>query len=233
MQGEVLAPRAKVRPNLFFRRLVGIIVLLICCVVLHLCLDPANTDPFAQYRQINAFGGPNHARDGHRYSIFEDASLVAERRANAMLYGAGISVTVCLAALFVLLQSQLIPSSPSSPSQPPNRQRLGKHRQAAVVITTATALLTMRPPTDSPSRAAGVAALVLAGASFVAGGTAVFRLWRLSSSAHYFGTAGSFFGDLLPAATRDGEPLVLNLRSVFSPTPSRPSSIAPSSTAVP
>jgi hypothetical protein len=206
-----------------------------CWAIFYLFLDPAITDPFAQYRQINAFGGPNHARDGQwRYSVFEDASLAAERRANAMLYGSSIGVTVCLTALFVLLQLRLIPSSPSSPPQSPNRQRFGKHRQAAVVLGTTTALLTMRPPTDSPSRAAGFVALVCAGTSLVASGIAIARLWRLSSSTDHFGTAGSFFGDFLPAPARDGESIiVLNLRSAFSPKSSLPSPIAPSSTSVP
>jgi len=206
-----------------------------CWGIFYLFLDPVITDPFEQYRQINAFGGPNHARDGQwRYSIFEDASLAAERRANAMLYGSGIGVTVCLTALFVLLQLQLIPSSSSLPPQPSNRQRLGKHRQAAVVLGTTTALLTMRPPTDSPTRAAGFVALICAGASLFASGIAVARLWRLSSSTHHFGTAGSFFSDFLPIPARDGESIVLlNLRSAFSPKSSVPSPIAPSSTSVP
>lgn len=206
-----------------------------CWGIFWLFLDPVIADPFVQYRQINAFGGPNHDRDGQsRYSIFEDASLAAERRANAMLYGSGIGVTVCLTALCMLLQLQLIRSSPSLPLQPPNRQRLGKHRQAAVVLGTTTALLTMRPPADSPSRAAGMVALVCAGASLVASGIAVVRLWRLSSSTHHFGTAGSFFSDILPAPARDGGSIVvLNLRSAFSPKSTVPSPIAPSSTSVP
>ena len=210
----------------------GLLVPLLCWGIFYLFLDPAITDPFAQYRQINAFGGPNHGRDGQWYSVFEDASLAAERRANAILYGTGIGVTVCLTALFVLLQLQLIPSSPPPPSQSPGQRRLGKHRQAAVVLGTTTALFTMRPPTDSPSRAAGVVALVCAGASLAASAVAVVRLWRLSSSTHHFGTAGSFFSDFFPAATRGGESiLVLNLRSAFSPTSS---TIAPpSSTPVP
>jgi hypothetical protein len=230
-----MTPRAKVRTTFpFGRLLVGLLATLMCWGIFYLFLDPAITDPFAQYRQINAFGGPNHAREGRRYSVFEDASLAAERRANAMLYGTGIGVTVCLTALFVLLQSQLIPSSPSLPSQLPHHQRLGKHRQAAVVLTATTALLTMRPPTDSPSRAVGIAALVCAGASLVASGVAVARLWRLSSSAQYFGTAGSFFKDILPAAARGDESVVLlDLRSAFSPRSPLPPPIAPSSASVP
>ena len=231
-----MVPRAKVRPALpFVRLLVGLLASLMCWGIFFLFLDPAITDPFAQYRQINAFGGPNHAKDGHwRYSIFEDASLAAERRANAMLYGSSIGVTVCLTALLVLSQLQLIQSSPSLPSQPPKRQRLGKHRQAAVVLGTTTALLTMRTPTDSPSRAAGFVALVCAGASLVASGIAVVRLWRLSSTTHHFGTAGSFFSDFLPAPAGGGESvIVLNLRSAFSPKSSLSSPIAPSSTSVP
>lgn len=194
-------------------------------------LDPTVTGLFAHYRQVNAFGGQNHSKDGHGwYTVFEEASLVAERRANAMLYGSSIVITVCLTALFVLLQLQLIPSSPSLLPQPSNRQRLGKHRQAAVVLGTTTALLTMRSPTDSPSRAAGYVALVCAGASLVASGVAVVRLWRLSSSTHHFGTAGSFFSDFLPAPAGDGESIVvLNLRSAFSPKSSVP---APSFTPV-
>ena len=228
-----MVPRAKVRTALpFVRLLVGLLATLMCWGIFFLFLDPAITDPFAQYRQINAFGGPNHAKDGHwRYSIFEDASLAAERRANAMLYGSSIGVTVCLTALLVLSQLQLIQSSPSLPSQPPNRQRLGKHRQAAVVLGTTTALLTMRTPTDSPSRAAGFVALACAGASLVASGVALVRLWRLSSTTHHFGTAGSFFSDFLPAPAGGGESvIVLNLRSAFSP---KSSAIAPSSASVP
>jgi hypothetical protein len=216
-----------------------LLVLLLCWGIFYLFLDPAITDPFAQYRQINNFGGPNHAKDGQwQYSVFEDVSLAAERRANAMLYGAGIGVTVCLAALFVLFQPQLISSSPSLPPLPPfqqsNRPRLGKRHQAAVALGTTTALLTMRPPTDAPSRAAGVVALVCAGASLVASGVAVVRLWQLSSSTHHFGTAGSFFSDLLPAAARGGESIfVFNIRSAFSPTSSHPSPVAaPGSTSV-
>lgn len=216
-QGDALASRAKVRTTLLSGRLlVGLLALVLCWGTFYLLLDPAITDPFAQYRQINAFGGPNHARDGHwRYSAFEEASLAAERRANAMLYGSGIGVTVCLTALFVLFQLRLTRSSPSFPSH----QRPGKHRQAAVALGTMTALLTMRPPTDSPTRAAGVTALVCAGATLVASGVAVLRLWRLSSSTEHLGTAGSFFSDLLPAPARDSEPIMFNLRSAFSPTP--------------
>jgi hypothetical protein len=207
----------------------------LCWGIFYLFLDPAITDRFAQYRQINRFGGPNHDKYGQwRYSVFEDANLAAERRANAMLYGSSIGVTVCLTALLVLFQLQLIRYSPSFPFQPPthprNPQRFGKHRQAAVVLGTTTALLTLRPPTDAPSRAAGVVALVCAGATLVASSIAVVRLWRFTSSTHHFGTAGSFFSDFLPAAIRDRESVVvLNFRSAFSPTSPLPSPIAPSS----
>ena len=226
-----MAPRAKVRTTLHFSRLlVGLLVPLLCWGIFYLFLDPAITDPFAQYRQINAFGGPNYDREGQwRYSVFEDAHLAAERRANAMLYGSGIGVTVCLTGLFMLLQLQLIPSSPSFPSHPPNPQRFGKHRQAAVVLGTTTALLTLRPPTDSPSRAAGVVALVCAGATLVASSIAVVRLWRFSS-VHHFGTAGPFFSDILPTAAQDRDSIiVLNFRSAFSPASPLPSPLAPSS----
>jgi len=152
-------------------------------------LDPAVTDPIAEFRQSIRFGGLNHANGGQwEFPPFEDPSLAAERQANDMLYVSGFFVMVCLAALFELLQLQHIRSSLSLPSQPPNRQRLGKRRQAVVVLGTTTALLTMRPPTDSPTRAAGLVALVCAGASFVASGIAVAR----------FGS--SFFSDSLPVA---------------------------------
>jgi hypothetical protein len=206
----------------------------------YLFLDPAITDPFAQYRQINAFGGPNHAEDGKwRYSVFEDASLAAERRANTMLYGAGIGLTVCLAALFMLLQLQLItpPSSsspPQSPTQQPNRQPLGKRRQAAILLGTTTAVFTMRPPTDAPSRTAGIVAFACAGASLVASLISVVRLRQLSSSTHHF-EASNPFSDFLPAVARGGESIVvLNVRAAFSPASTLPSPIAPpSSSSVP
>ena len=110
----------------------------------------------------------------------------------------------------------------------PNRQRLGQHRQAAVVLGTTTALLTMRVPTDSPSRSAGFLALLCAGASLVASGLAVVRLWRLSSaSTHPFGTAGSLFSEFLPALAGGGEAIVvLDLRSAFTMKASLPPPIA-------
>ncbi len=199
-------------------------------------LDPTVTGLFAHYRQVNAFGGQNHSKDGHGwYTVFEEASLVAERRANAMLYGSSIVITVCLTALFVLSRLQLIPSSPSLLPQPSNRQRLGKHRQAAVVLGTTTALLTMRSPTDSRSRAAGFLVLLCAGGSLVASGIAVVRLWRLSSSStDHFGTAGSFFSEFLPALAGGGEAIfVLDPRSAFTLKASLPSPIAPPCTSVP
>ena len=219
----------------FSRVLVGFLALLLCWCIFYLFPDPAITDPFAQYRQINAFGGPNHAKDGQwTYSVFEDAALTAERRANTMLFGAGLGLTVCLTALFMLFQLQLIPSPPSPPSQSPNQQlthqRFGKHRQAAIMLGTTTAFLTMRPPTDAPSRTAGVVALVCAGASFVGSVVSVVRLWQLSSSTHHLGAAGSFFNGFLPSATRDGESIVVvNLRAAFSPTSFLPSPIVSSS----
>jgi hypothetical protein len=84
---------------------VDLLVLFLCFGVLYLFRDPVVTDPIAQYRQINRFGGPNHVRGGQwEYLPFEDASLAAERRANAMLYGSSNGLTVCLAALFELVQ---------------------------------------------------------------------------------------------------------------------------------
>ncbi|SRR5258706_3462824 len=180
-----------------FRVLVGL-VLLVCSSIFYLFPVPTTYFPFAEYRQINHVGGPNHAGgDQSRYPPFGDAFLPTQRQINALLYGAGICTMVSLAALVDLLLLQQDPPSPSSPSDPPNRQRLGKRRQAVVILGTTAALLTIHPPTDSPSRAAALVALVCAGASLMASGITVVRLWRVSASTptHHLGTAGSFFSE--------------------------------------
>jgi hypothetical protein len=82
-------------------------------------------------------------------------------------------------------------SSPSLPSRPPNRQRLGKRRQATVVLGATIVLLIIHPPTGLPSLAAGVSAIVFAGATLMAACTAVVSLWHLSSSTYHSGPVRS------------------------------------------
>ena len=189
---------------------------LMCWGAIFLFLFPATHDLYAGYRQVNRFDDPNQPP-------FEDASFSTQQQVNALLYGAGVCTMVSLAVLVDQLLLKHKPPSPSSPSDPPNRQRLGTRRQAVVILGTTADLLTMRPPTDSPSRAAAFFALVCAVASLMAGITVV-RLWRLSSRTHRFGIAVSFFSDSLLVPSGDGESTIVpNLHCALS------SPIAPSS----
>ena len=141
----------------------------------------ATTDPFPPYPHISRLGAQKHAMDGQsRFPPFEDPTIFAQEQINVILYGAGVCAMVSLAALVYLLQLKPMQLTPSSFSEPPNRQRLGKRRLVVVVLGTTTALLTMWPPTDPPFRSAAFGALVCAGVSLVASSIAVVRLWRLS-----------------------------------------------------
>ncbi|KAG8797333.1 hypothetical protein FRC18_009009, partial [Serendipita sp. 400] len=101
---------------------------------------------------------------------------------------------------------------------------------AAVVIGSATTLLTMRPPLDSPARTASFVALICAGASLAASLISLARLTRVSrtggttaGSSSYYSTYPPSAELFFPGVKRDTESqIVLNVRaSLLSPLSSQ------------
>ncbi|KAG9051783.1 hypothetical protein FS842_011036 [Serendipita sp. 407] len=93
---------------------------------------------------------------------------------------------------------------------------------AAVVIGSATTLLTMRPPLDSPARTASFVALICAGASLAASLISLARLTRVSRTGGTTADSSSYYSTYPPSAElffpgvkRDTESqIVLNTKTI-------------------
>jgi hypothetical protein len=90
------------------------------------------------------------------------------------------------------------------------------------VIGSATTVLTLRPPLDTPARTAAFVALLCAGASLAASLISLARMSRLSQGGPYsYATYPPSSELFFPGIRRDAESLVvLNVRASFSPSSS-------------
>lgn len=90
------------------------------------------------------------------------------------------------------------------------------------MIGSATTVLTLRPPLDSPARTAAFVALLCAGVSLCASLVSLARMSRMSQGGPYsYATHPPSSELFFPGVRRDAESLVvLNVRASFSPSSS-------------
>jgi hypothetical protein len=86
----------------FRRAIFGFLSAVVCWGIPYLFLDHASagSDPLARFKPLHG-----HAVDSNgmqMYYTLENADITAERRNNAMIYGAGVGVTVSALGVFCI-----------------------------------------------------------------------------------------------------------------------------------